>query len=127
MPASPSRVLLTLSRAGVKRARSWLRTADAVHPAWQSRAEVCQRCPLCVVQCGKSYCGKPLLRQIDRHEPTDGCGCPVNAKAHDPNEHCPRNRSWDASSKGEDCDCVWCVALREKAGQATQATLRPGF
>lgn len=111
---SPSKIFVTLSIAGMKRARSWLRAADAVHPEWQARAELCQRCPLCVVQCGKSYCGKPLLRQLDRHVPTDGCGCPVNAKAKDPAEHCPRNAAWETSSKttGASCDCTWCVALR---------------
>ena len=122
--ASPSRILLTLSRAGVKRARSWLRAADAVHPEWQARAELCQRCPLVVVQCGKSYCGKPLLRQLERHEPTDGCGCPVSLKARDPKEHCPRNRSWEASSKDEQCDCVWCVSLRQDGPVTAQAALR---
>jgi hypothetical protein len=107
--ASPSKLFVRLSQAGFKRARSWFRSED---PNWALRAEICSRCPLSVSQCGKLYCGKPFLRQIDRHEPTEGCGCPVKLKAKDPDEHCPRNAHYDASSKDEACDCVWCVALR---------------
>lgn len=99
-------------------ARSWTRPVAANHPEWMARAEICQRCPLVHVQCGKSYCGKPLLRHIDRDEPVDGCGCPVNAKAKDPAEHCPRNAHYEASIKTDasTCDCTWCVALRANPG-----------
>jgi hypothetical protein len=112
--ASPSKIFVTLGVAGIKRAKAWLRAADAVHPEWETRAEICQRCPLVVVQCRKSYCGKPLLRHLDRDEATDGCGCPVNLKARDPGEHCPRNVAWEASSKTDalTCDCTWCASLR---------------
>lgn len=85
------------------------RGVGRVHPLWVQRASVCQTCPLCVVKCGKSYCGKPFLNQIERDEPTEGCGCPVVPKAKDPTEHCPRNAHFEPSSKSESCDCIWCT------------------
>ena len=118
MPAtlSPARLFVTLSFAGVKRARSVLRQVGATREfaGWGDRAAICAACPLSVAQCGKLYCGKPLLRQLDRDEPTQGCGCPVRLKAQDPAEHCPRTARYAASSKGDAsaCDCVWCVAAR---------------
>jgi hypothetical protein len=116
---SPARILVRLSIAGAKRARSALRGAGVGkhHAGWADRAAACARCPLSVVVCGKSYCGKPLLRQLDRDEPTQGCGCPIRLKAQDPAEHCPRTFRYEPSSKGDaaTCDCVWCVAARSAA------------
>lgn len=113
---SPSRAIVRLLRGAVKRSRSLLRREADVHPRWAERAAVCARCPLNVIdRCGKQYCGKPLLRQIDRDEATQGCGCPIGLKARDPAEHCPRTARFAASSKAspEACDCLWCVAGRD--------------
>ena len=75
-----------------------------------ARAEICERCPLRVVQCGKSYCGKPYLQQIDRDPAVDGCGCPCRAKAKDPAEHCPLStRHHPATKTATGCDCKWCA------------------
>ena len=113
---SPARIFVRLSLAGVKRARSTFRGAGAHHDGWADRAAVCGGCPLSVIVCGKSYCGKPLLRQLDRDEPTQGCGCPIRLKAQDPAEHCPRTARFAASSRSDaaTCDCVWCVAARSR-------------
>jgi len=113
LASSPSRVVLRISLAGVKWAKGRLRSAGVgdVHPEWQARAEACQRCPLVVVdRCGRSYCGRPFLRKVDRDEPTEGCGCPVLAKARDPREHCPRDARFNAPARDEhgNCSCVWC-------------------
>lgn len=116
MSISPSRLLVRLSQAGVKRLRSVFRDVGvgSVHPHWQARAEICATCPLCVVDRKHTYCGKPLLRQVERDEATEGCGCPILAKARDPAEHCPRNRLFGPSTKDERCDCMWCVGLRSR-------------
>ncbi|HQY89681.1 MAG TPA: hypothetical protein PK402_13595 [Tepidisphaeraceae bacterium] len=114
---SPTRLVLKVLLGGTKKASSVFRSVGvgANHPQWEARAEICQRCPLLHVKCGKTYCGRPFLQQIEREEATEGCGCPVNAKAKDPTEHCPRNAQWEASSKTQagSCDCVWCVSLRD--------------
>jgi hypothetical protein len=76
--------------------------------SWAQRAEICERCPLRVVRKGVSYCGKPLLEQIQR-DATDGCGCPTHDKAKDPHEHCPLTIRHQATRQvGAPCDCKWC-------------------
>src|SRR5271165_1021302 len=81
-----------------------------VHPRWETRAAVCERCPIRVVRCGISYCGNPLLKQIDRDPALDGCGCPCRDKAKSPDEHCPVNgRHQAAASDGRGCSCKWCA------------------
>lgn len=65
-----------------------------------------------VVQCGTSYCGKPFLRQIERDQATDGCGCPTRKKAKDPAEHCPITRLGVLATRRETgCNCKWCATL----------------
>src|SRR3569623_285529 len=100
----------TLSRAAAKCAAAKLRDAGALRADvdWLRRVEICERCPVRVLHCGVSYCGKPLLQQIDR-DPTQGCGCPVRAKAQSPAEHCPLTRSL-AASDSTICNCKWCAA-----------------
>jgi hypothetical protein len=115
--ASPTKVMLKLFSAGVKRTRAVVRSLGATtqHPDWQARAETCQRCPLVYMQCGKVYCGKPLLNQLDRDEPTQGCGCPVILKAKDPKEHCPRDLHFSAPTTANGvCNCMWCAQQSSK-------------
>jgi hypothetical protein len=81
---------------------------------WQAKAEICERCPLRVVRCGISYCGKPFLQKIDREPAIDGCGCPCREKAKTPGEHCPLDRFHRAAVAGGDgCTCKWCGGLHE--------------
>lgn len=133
---SPAKLLLTLARAAGKAATARLRGAGltAEYADWAVRAEVCERCPLRVVQCGKSYCGQPLLRRVVRDPAVDGCGCPTRSKAKDPTEHCPITPRHESSARPtgamsigmsigltagaptgqahSDCPCKWCVAVR---------------
>jgi hypothetical protein len=82
-----------------------------VHPQWQARATICERCALRVVRCNISYCGNPLLQQIDRDPALDGCGCPCRDKAKSPSEHCPIDSRYHAAQNhGESCSCKWCEA-----------------
>ena len=120
MPAtSPSKLLITLARAAGKAATSRFRGAGWTpeYDQWAVRASICERCPLQVVKCGKSYCGQPLLRRIVRDPAIDGCGCPTIAKAKDPTEHCPITpRHEPTAMKSEHrigCDCKWCDATRQ--------------
>lgn len=111
--------MVRLAQAGVKRTTSLFRSVGIGgrdYESWTDRAEVCARCPLVVVKCGKSYCGRPFLSQIAREEPTEGCGCPVTPKAKDPNEHCPRDEHFNARSTDESgtCNCLWCQNERDK-------------
>lgn len=105
-----------LSRAAAKSAASRLRQLGigSTQPDWPRRAETCERCPLRVVRRGISYCGNPLLDQIDRDPTTDGCGCPTHAKAKDPSEHCPIDVQFNAATVVDgQCNCRWCrVATR---------------
>lgn len=116
---SASRALVQIAFAGVKRAKAVFRSTGATPMAanWSDRAALCASCPLSMTQCGKLYCGKPFLRQIERIEHEQGCGCPVKLKAQDPAEHCPRTGRFEPSSKTDPatCDCVWCVAARAQA------------
>lgn len=81
----------------------------SIYPHWQARAALCEKCPLCVVRCGVSYCGTPLLLQIDRDPIVDGCGCPCHDKAKSPSEHCPIDSSHRAAeTTNGQCSCKWC-------------------
>jgi hypothetical protein len=82
--------------------------ADAVD--WTVKAEICERCPLRVVRCNQSYCGKPFAEQPFRDEATEGCGCPCREKAKTPREHCPLDRRHAPAQKlGSHCTCKWCA------------------
>ncbi|MGA3068501.1 MAG: hypothetical protein ABSF29_16790 [Tepidisphaeraceae bacterium] len=92
--------------AGARLRRAGL---QKVHPQWQQRAEVCERCPMRVIRCGISYCGNPFLEQIDRDPAIDGCGCPCREKAQSPAEHCPVDPHHRAAQRGPGpCSCKWC-------------------
>lgn len=100
-----------LSRAAVKSAASKMRSAGLlpVRVDWARRATVCERCPLRVIRCGVSYCGKPFLHQVSRRPDSDGCGCPTREKARSPEEHCPLNpQNRAAVTSPRACDCKWC-------------------
>ena len=103
----------TLSRAAAKGASSRLREMGLLKERvdWARRAEICERCPLRVIHQKRSYCGRPFLQQIERDPTIDGCGCPVRAKAIDPEEHCPLTvRHLPSTNEGATCDCKWCQA-----------------
>jgi hypothetical protein len=77
---------------------------------WAGRAELCERCPLRVIQKGVSYCGRPFLQKIDREDSVDGCGCPTREKAKSPGEHCPLDvRNRPAENSDGKCNCKWCA------------------
>jgi hypothetical protein len=90
--------------------------AMCVHPNWEARAAVCERCPLRVISCGVSYCGNPLLRQLDRDPTVDGCGCPCHDKSKDPTEHCPIDSHHQAAAMEHGaCSCKWCKGGNQKS------------
>src|SRR5687767_783982 len=102
----------SLTRAATKSATSRLRELGVlpVRADWTARAVQCERCPLRVVRCGVSYCGKPFVAMPVRDPATDGCGCPTVAKAKDPSEHCPLDaRHQPAIQVGGQCSCKWCA------------------
>jgi hypothetical protein len=104
-----------LSRAAAKSAASRLRRLGVLPEAvnWSQRAAVCEACPLRTIHGGVSYCGRPLLRQIDRDVAVNGCGCPTRAKAKAPDEHCPLDPCNRAAGRtGGACTCKWCHACR---------------
>lgn len=116
MPCLRCQPLLTLARAGAKKAASLVRALGmtGVHPAWEARTQICVRCPIATSTPKGLFCGPPLLTQLNRR-PEQGCGCPVLAKAKDPEEHCPV----DAGLTGvpdprptppTPCPCKWCRA-----------------
>jgi hypothetical protein len=119
-----------------KFATARLRQVGAIraYPEWEARAEVCERCALRVVSCGKSFCGNPFLKQIERDPAVDGCGCPCRDKAKSAGEHCPITEHYHAAEKhGEMCNCKWCTAGSLAAGApewdealSTQEHLEPG-
>jgi hypothetical protein len=112
-----------LSRAAAKLAGARLRGVGALpsHPRWTSRASLCEFCPIRVIHKGKTYCGKPLLAQIDRG-PAEGCGCPITEKAKDPSEHCPLDsRHRPAVMSGNVCNCKWCGANAESSAAAPRS------
>ncbi|HEX3358450.1 MAG TPA: hypothetical protein VHS31_15865 [Tepidisphaeraceae bacterium] len=104
----------TLSRAAAKAASSRFRQMGLapVRRDWPARASMCERCHLRVIVAGVSYCGKPLLRQVDRDPTLDGCGCPTLQKAKSPTEHCPLDlRHQPARIIAGRCTCKWCNAV----------------
>jgi hypothetical protein len=101
----------TLSRAAAKSASARLRRLGLTPTKhdWAARAAICERCHLRVLHRGVSYCGRPLLRQIDREPAIDGCGCPTHDKAKSPDEHCPLDAdNQPARSIENACSCKWC-------------------
>ena len=106
-------VFANLSRAAAKAASARLRRMAVlpIYRDWASRAATCERCHMRILQGGVSYCGKPLLRQIERDPVTDGCGCPTREKARSPQEHCPIDlQNHPARTIGTRCTCKWCAA-----------------
>lgn len=86
----------------------------STHPQWKERATLCERCHLRVIKCGVSYCGNPLLEQIEREPAVDGCGCPCRDKAKSPGEHCPIDLRHQAARKtASGCSCKWCRTLSQ--------------
>jgi hypothetical protein len=84
----------------------------AISPHWQARAAVCEQCPMRVLRCGVSYCGKPFLQMVNRDPALDGCGCPCHDKAKSPSEHCPIDPSHRAATTdGGHCTCKWCLEI----------------
>jgi len=105
--------VLSIAGALKKAGGSWKRRLGLTGPAsgWESRAAVCERCHLRVIQCGVSYCGKPFLHQILRTDAIDGCGCPCQEKAKTPGEHCPLDiHNHPANHAKNPCNCKWCNA-----------------
>ena len=98
-----------LSRAAAKSAAAKLRGVGALslHPQWAARAQACERCPMRVIRRGVSYCGEPLLQQIERRT-HEGCGCPTIAKAKSPGEHCPVAQDYTPPDPNA-CNCKWCL------------------
>lgn len=106
--------LANLSRAAAKAAKDRLRRMGLLpdSPDWPRRAEICERCPMRVIVCNRSYCGRPFLQLPKRDPAVDGCGCPTLAKAKDASEHCPIDaRSNPAHQEGDACNCKWCAAV----------------
>ena len=106
---------VTLSRAAAKAGAAKLRRFGVAPIAadWTRRAAICERCPLRAVIGGVSYCGTPLLNQLDRNPVYDGCGCPCRDKAKSPSEHCPLDRHHRASQQFDgQCTCKWCVPVQ---------------
>jgi hypothetical protein len=100
-----------LLRAALSATAAGLRQAGLLreHRDWKRRAEICERCPMRVVVDNVSYCGPPLLEQIDRDPTLHGCGCPTLHKARTPGEHCPVDWSYRAPTReGASCTCKWC-------------------
>jgi hypothetical protein len=116
----------TLRQALGKFAMARLRRVGVgtVHPNWEERAAVCERCPMRVIRCGVSYCGKPFAQQIDRDPVMDGCGCPCREKAQSPSEHCPIDSHHQAAERGEICTCKWCQAALPKSSPRTIVSLQ---
>jgi hypothetical protein len=109
--AKTSRNLRDLLHAGVNFTVARLQTIGWLRSAvdWENRAKTCERCHLRVIRCGVSYCGQPFLKQIDRDEAVDGCGCPCRDKAKSRSEHCPiDHRQQPAQKSAGGCSCKWC-------------------
>jgi hypothetical protein len=101
----------SISRAMAKAAAARLRRLGALNVSdqWETRASICETCPLRRVYRNISYCGNPYIHEIDRDESTQGCGCPCRDKAKSPNEHCPIDRSHRPAARLDGaCNCKWC-------------------
>jgi hypothetical protein len=110
-PACCRIAFATLSRAAANAVSARLRRMGIGASAsnWAARAAVCERCPMRVIRAGVSYCGRPLLEQVQRDPAIDGCGCPTRQKARAPDEHCPLDsRHRPASRLSTGCNCKWC-------------------
>jgi hypothetical protein len=104
-------MVIALASSAAKAAGAWARRFGLAQVAdgWEERAAICERCPMRVVRCGISYCGKPLLAQIDRNPAVDGCGCPCREKSKAPGEHCPLDQHHrPAATDDGGCNCKWC-------------------
>ncbi|HZZ43964.1 MAG TPA: hypothetical protein VFE58_13590 [Tepidisphaeraceae bacterium] len=108
-----SPVFKSLSRAAAKYAGSKLRSAGLLPTSnqWLARTAICARCPLYTLREGRAFCGKPFPESITR-PPTEGCGCPLAAKARSPAEHCPLTPQYHPASDkpATPCDCKWCAS-----------------
>lgn len=107
-----SPIFATLSRSAAKAAGAHLRRMGRLTVAsnWAHRAETCERCPMRVIEKNRTYCGRPLLRKIEREPAIDGCGCPVNDKAKSPDEHCPLSTNHQPAQVIDGhCTCKWCA------------------
>jgi hypothetical protein len=107
--------LKLLSRAAAKSAAARFRNIGIGSTAldWPARAEMCERCPLRRIHRGVSYCGSPFLRHVHREPHLDGCGCPTQAKAKSPQEHCPLDAHHEpAQIISGRCNCKWCTLSR---------------
>jgi hypothetical protein len=108
-----------LSHAAAKSAAARLRRMGLLRQRhdWAARASLCERCPLCVIRRGISYCGKPLLERLAR-EQNPGCGCPTHDKAKDPAEHCPVDLRYQPARRNADvCNCKWCAQQNRGTAQ----------
>jgi hypothetical protein len=107
-------MIYKVARGALRRTAASLRQVGLgkEHPHWRSRLALCQVCPILHTQCGRAYCGKPLLNKPYRDEATEGCGCPITLKSKDPAEHCPRDKHWAATTARDGkCTCVWCQSI----------------
>ncbi len=112
--AVPKGAFAAFTRAAAKSGAARLRRLGLlpIRIDWVARATVCERCPMRVVKCGVSYCGKPFLGMPLRDPVVDGCGCPTREKARDPQEHCPIDRRHEAArTEASECTCKWCVLV----------------
>ncbi len=105
-----------LSQAAAKSAAARFRSIGGLRTesTWSVRAALCESCPIRHVSNGVTYCGKPFLEQIERHDPSEGCGCPTRDKAKTPGEHCPLDaRHRPAIRLAGHCTCKWCRESEE--------------
>ena len=109
--------LRALGRATAAAAKARLREAGKLPAAadWPRRLAACRGCSLRVVVEGEPYCGRPIWQRVP-HRPEAGCGCPLNDKARDPQQHCPLAAAENPAPAGgaaggaAGCGCRWCAA-----------------
>jgi len=61
----------------LRRPAATIGAGEHLFPTGRRAPALCEKCPLCVVRCGVSYCGTPLLLQIDRDPIVDGLRLPL--------------------------------------------------